>query len=285
MRKAENNRKKLRAILESRKTLVVPGAYDPISAMLVERAGFQAAYIGSYATAAAGFGMPDVGLVTMAEMAAYAKRIADAVDIPVIADGENGWNNAANIWRTIRSFEQAGVCGIHIEDHEFGKHAAVPQVLISSEQMVQKIRAALDAREHPDFLIIARTDAAWAFNDIDEAVRRLNAFTDAGADLVMAAGLDPKVLAGLRSQIKGKIVITDTPGRTVADEEAAGADVVLYYGFSLYAAYQGVKTALAAFMQTRNVDNMPQVRSCIAEFEKFIGYPEFSERAKKYGLA
>ena len=71
----------------------------------------------------------------------------------------------------------------------------------------------------------------------------------------------------------------------MADEEAAGADVVLYYGFSLYAAYQGVKTALAAFMQTRNADNMPQVRSCIAEFEKFIGYPEFSERAKKYGLA
>ena len=97
--------------------------------------------------------------------------------------------------------------------------------------------------------------------------------------------MDPKVLAGLRSQIKGKIVITDTPGRTVADEEAAGADVVLYYGFSLYATYQGVKTALAAFMQTRNADNMPQVRSCIVEFKKFIGYPEFSERAKKYGLA
>jgi methylisocitrate lyase len=285
MGKSENNRKKLRKMLESGKTLIVPGACDPISALLVERAGFQAVYIGSYATAAAGFGMPDVGLVTMGEMAAYAKTITDAVDIPVIADGENGWNNAANIWRTIRSFEQAGVCGIHIEDHEFGKHAPVPQVLTSRENMVQKIRAALDAREDINFLIIARTDAAWAFNDVEEAVSRMNAFTDAGADMVMAAGLDPNVLAGLRSRIKGKIMITDTPGRSVADEESAGADVVLYYGFSLYAAYHGVKTALDTFMQTRNADDIEQVRGCIAEFENFIGYPEFSDRAKKYGLA
>ena len=285
MKKAETNRNKLRDMIESGKTLIVPGAYDPMSAMLVERAGFQAVYIGSYATAAAGYGMPDVGLVTMEEMAAHAKRIADAVDIPVLADGENGWNNAANIWRTIRSFEQAGVCGIHIEDHEFGKHADVPQVLIPCEQMVQKIRAALDAREDANFLIIARTDAAWAFNDIEEAVRRMNAFTAAGADLVMAAGLDPKVLAGLRSQIKGKVMITDTPGRSVADEENAGANVVLYYGLSLYAAYHGVKTALEDFKRTGNADQIPQLRGSIAEFESFIGYSEFSAQAKKYRLA
>jgi 2-methylisocitrate lyase-like PEP mutase family enzyme len=285
MSKADNNREQLRAMLASGKTLVVPGAYDAMSAKLVERAGFPVVYIGSYATAAAGFGLPDVGLVTMDEMAAHAKRVADAVDIPVIADGENGWNNAANIWRTIRSFEQAGVCGIHIEDHEFGKHADVPQVLLSCEQMVQKIRAALAAREHPDFLIIARTDAAWAFGDIEDAIARMNAFTAAGADLVMAAGLDPKVLAGLRAQINGKIVITDTPGRSVVDEEAAGADVVLYYGLSLYAAYHGVKSALDGFTRTRNADAIAPVRGGIAEFEEFIGYPEFGAQAKKYGLA
>jgi methylisocitrate lyase len=89
----------------------------------------------------------------------------------------------------------------------------------------------------------------------------------------------------LRSRIKGKIMITDTPGRSVADEEAAGADVVLYYGFSLYAAYHGVKTALDAFTRTRNADDIPQVRGGIAEFENFIGYPDFNARAKKYGLA
>jgi methylisocitrate lyase len=176
------------------------------------------------------------------------------------------------------------VCGIHIEDHEFGKHADVPQVLLSCEQMVQKIRAALDAREDANFLIIARTDAAWAFNDVEDAIVRMNAFSEAGADLVMSVGIDPKRLKDVRARIKGKMVITDTPGRSVADEEAAGADVVLYYGLSLYAAYFGVKAALDEFKHTRNADAEVDRRTDIAEFEKFIGYPEFNARAKKYRL-
>ena len=102
--------------------------------------------------------------------------------------------------------------------------------------------------------------------------------------MVFAAGLDPPVLAGLRSRVKGKIVITNRPGRSVADEELAGADVVLYYGFLVYAAYHGVKTALDTLMRTRNAGDIVQVRASIAEFESFIGYPGFSERAKKYGL-
>lgn len=284
MTKAATNRKKLRALLASGKTLVLPGAHDAVSAMLIERAGFPAVYIGSYATAAAGFGLPDVGLLTMEETAAHAKRVADAVAIPVLADGENGWNNAANIWRTVRAFEQAGVCGIHIEDHEFGKHAEVPQVLLPTEQMVQKIRAALEAREDENFLIIARTDAAWAFGDIEDAIARTNAFSEAGADLVMPVGIDPKRLKDVRARIKGKVAITDTPGRSVADEEAAGADIVLYYGMSLYAAYFGVKAALDDFAHARNADAVADRRKDIAEFEKFIGYPDFSARAKKYGL-
>src|SRR3954453_21540307 len=240
MTKAENSRKTLKELVEAGGTLVVPGAHDPVSAMLVERAGFPAVYVGSYATAAARLGMPDVGMVTMEEMVAHAKGIADAVNIPVIADGENGWNNAANIWRTIRSFEQAGVCGIHIEDHEFGKHAPVPQVLASSEQMVQKIRASLEAREDDNFLIIARTDAAWALNDVDEAVSRMNAFTDAGADMVMAAGLDPAVLAGLRSRIKGKIIITDTPGRSIRSRKTP-APAELYRLSGIYCTSQKIR--------------------------------------------
>src|SRR5689334_2912953 len=201
----------------------------------------------------------------MEEMAAYAKRIADAVDVPVLADAENGWSNAANLWRTVRSFEQAGVCGIHIEDHEFGKHADVPQVLLSTGEMVQKIRAAVDAREDENFLIIARTDAAWAFDDVEDAIARMNAFTAAGADLVMPVGIGPKKLKGLRARIQGKLVTTDTPKRSVADEEAAGVDVVLYYGMSLYAAYAGVASTLEAFKRTRDAD-AAHLRDDIAAF-------------------
>jgi methylisocitrate lyase len=220
----------------------------------------------------------------MEEMAAHAKRVADAVAIPVIADAENGWNNAANIWRTVRAFEQAGVCGIHIEDHDFGKHADVPQVLLSTDEMVQKIRAALDAREDENFLIIARTDAAWAFKDVEDAITRMNAFTAAGADLVMPVGISPMKLKGVRARIEGKLVTTDTPGRSIADEEAAGVNIVLYYGLSLYAAYAGVSAALDAFKRTRDAD-AAHVRDGIAEFEDFMGYADFAARAKKYGLA
>lgn len=285
MGKAADNRKNLKDLIWAGGTLVVPGAYDPVSAKLIEQAGFPAVYVGSYATAAARLGMPDVGMVTMEEMAAHAKAVADAVDIPVLADAENGWNNAANIWRTIRSFEQAGICGVHIEDHEFGKHAPVPQVVAPLEQMLQKVRAALEARDDANFLVIARTDVIWAKNDLEEGLRRLNAFTEAGADVVMASGLDPKRLGDIRSRIKGKVLVTDTPGYSIEDEEKAGADIVLYYGFTLLAAYDGVRKALAAFKDSRSADAVPGVRETVQGFEDFIGYPEFTDRAKRYGLA
>jgi methylisocitrate lyase len=284
MSKAGERRIALKTMIAAGKTLALPGVHDCISAKLAEQAGFPAIYVGSYATCASGFGLADVGAVTMDEMGAYAKRIVDAVDVPVLADGENGWNNPANIWRTVQTFEQAGVCGIHIEDHEFGKHAPVTQVLATPEQMVQKVRAALDAREDENFLIIARTDAAWVSDDIEDAIRRMNLFTEAGADLVMAPGLEPQKLATIRSRIKGRIVLVDTPGCSVSDEERAGADVVLYYGFTLYAAYDSVKRALDAFATTRNAVAVPGVRDQITAFEDFIGYPEFAERARRYKI-
>jgi methylisocitrate lyase len=284
MSKAGERRIALKKLIGSGKTLVLPGVHDAVSAKLAEQAGFPALYVGSYATAAAGFGEPDVGILTMDEMAAYAKRVVEAVDVPVLADGENGWANAANIWRTVRAFEQAGVCGIHIEDHEFGKHAPVTQVLATPEQMVQKVRAALDAVEDENNHLRERTDAAEVTEEIEDANRRMNLFTEAGADLVMAPGLEPQKLATIRSRIKGRIVLVDTPGCSVTDEKRAGADVVLYYGFTLYAAYDSVKRALDAFATTRNADAVPGVRDQITAFEDFIGYPEFAERARRYKI-
>jgi methylisocitrate lyase len=278
----QHQRETLKRLIIEGKTLIVPGAYDPLTARLVERAGFPAVYVGSYATAAVKLGMPDVGIVTMTEMIDHARAVANSVDIPVLADAENGWNNAANIWRAVREFEQAGICAIHIEDHERGKHTNVSPVIASVDQVVGKIRAALDARQDPNFLIIARTDVPWATKDIENAVARMNAFTEAGADLVMAAGMSPDILKDIRSRLHGKVVITDTPGYSAADEEAAGANIVLYYGFCLYAAYDAVSRALDSFRKVRDAGKVPQVRERIAEFEKFAGYPEFSERAKKY---
>jgi 2-methylisocitrate lyase-like PEP mutase family enzyme len=218
-------------------------------------------------------------------MVEHAGAVVDAVDIPVLADAENGWNTAPNIWRTIHAFEKAGVSGIHIEDHEFGKHTSLAPVIASREAALAKLRAAMEARRDPNFLIIARTDAIYPLQDIEEGISRLNAYTDAGADLVMAPGLDPGTLKSMRHRIKGKLVTTDMPGFFREEEVKAGVDIVLYYGFTLYAAYAGVRAALAQFKQTGSADLVPTVRGEIQNFEDFMGYAAFTQRAKSAGIS
>jgi 2-methylisocitrate lyase-like PEP mutase family enzyme len=282
---AAKRRIALRKLLETGRTLAVPGAYDAVSAALVQAAGFAAVYVGSYATAASRLGQPDVGIVSLPEMAAHAQSVVDAVNVPVIADFEDGFGKPPNLWRSVREFERAGVSAIHIEDHVHGKHTDLQRVIRPLPQMLDRLKATLDAREDANMLVIARTDAAWLDRDPTEAVDRMNAFLEAGADMVFPAGMQPDRLGAVRRQIKGKVVVTNFRGVSVADEEVAGADVVLYYGFCLYAAFRGVQTALAAFASERDFNKVPAVVGSIDEFERFIGYAGFAERARKYGLA
>jgi methylisocitrate lyase len=275
----------LRTLLAEGKTLLVPGCFDGLSAKLVEATGFPVAYIGSYATSASRLGLPDAGLVSQTEMVAHAQSITNCVSIPVIADAENGFHNAANIWQTVRAFENAGVSGIHIEDHEFGKHTDVEPVLLPLEQMVQKIRAAVEAREDENFLIIARTDAFWAWKDADEVVRRLNAFAAAGADMVFPAGMPVHELQPVRTRIDGKVVITNRQGASIRDEQAAGANMVLYYGQTLHAAFHAIQGMLLRLKETGDAKSVAHALANAEEFEHFIGYPEFVQKARRYGLA
>ena len=276
-------RRDLRALLATGRTLVAPGASDALSARLVEAAGFPLVYIGSYATAASRFGLADVGLLALPELVEQARTIADAVSIPVIADAEGGFNDAANIWRTVRAYEQAGVSAIHIEDHAFGKHADVPQRLRPREEAVGRLKAALDARTDPGFLVIARTDAAWALDDPVEAVLRMQAFAEAGADLVFPTGMTPPQVLAVREKIGKPIVTVDTPGYGFEDEEAAGISIVLYYGLSVCVQYAAVKAALEALRTARHGDRVPGWRENVAELEQFLGYNEFAARVLKYG--
>jgi 2-methylisocitrate lyase-like PEP mutase family enzyme len=246
---------------------------------LIEAAGFPAVYIGSYATAASRFGLPDVGALSLDELVAQAKTVCDAVDIPVLADAEGGFHHPANMWRTVRAFEDAGVCAIHIEDHAFGKHADVPQRLLTLEKTVARLRAAFEARRDKDFLIVGRTDAHWALGDTEEAIRRANAFTDIGCDLVFLTGFTPSLLKANRARIKGRVMLVDTPGEPVAAEREAGASVVLYYGFGLLAAYASVKQALEEFKRTQNADH---VRAATLDLERFLGYAHFAAQARRY---
>ena len=175
----------LRELIQKPEILVAPGAYDAFSARLIEAAGFDAVYMTGFGTAAGIFALPDIGLLTMTEMVENAGRIADSVEIPVIADADTGYGNHLNVIRTVEEYERAGVAGIQIEDEESPKRVGhmAGQKIIPIQEMVAKLRAAVKARYNRDTVIIARTDAISA-TGFDEAIKRGNIYRDAGADLL-----------------------------------------------------------------------------------------------------
>jgi len=165
--------------------IIAPGAYDAWSARLIEKAGFSAVYMTGYGVSASVLGKPDIGLLTMSEMVTQAKNIASAVDIPLIADGDNGYGGTLNVIRTVQEYEQAGVAAIQLEDQVFPKrcgHMEGKQI-ISKDEMIAKIKAAVYARQLEDFVIIARTDAR-AINGFEDALDRVKNYVEAGADVI-----------------------------------------------------------------------------------------------------
>ena len=180
---------KLRQLLKSNSLIVAPFILNAFHAKIAESVGLNAVYMtGSGTSAERGF--PDVGLLTMTEMVSNAKYIAGAVDIPVICDADTGYGNPLNVQRTIREYEAAGVAGVHIEDQLFPKKCGffAGKQVIPQEEAVQKIKAALDARVDPDFVIIARCDA-YAVTGWEDTIERCNAYMEAGADLVFVDGI------------------------------------------------------------------------------------------------
>ena len=281
---AAERRKHLKSLIDAGQTLIVPGAFDCVSAKLIEQANFPAVYVGSFATAASRLGQPDIGVSTLDDLVSHAQSVVNAVSVPVIADAEGGLHKAPNIWRTIEAFERAGVAAIHIEDHIAGKHTKYPRQLRAIKDMTNIIKAAVDARSDPNFLIIARTDIAWVNDDPALAVERANAYTLTGADLVFPAGFAPKRLKAVRDQIQGRVVMTNWKDASVKDEEDAGLSIVIYYGFCLYAAYHGMAKALEALNKNGNWNKMAEITGSIEPFDELISADDFEARAGKYGL-
>jgi len=264
------------------KALVIPGAYDAFSAMLVQAAGYPAVYVGSYATAAAGFGLPDVGVLTLDELARHARSVSGAVNVPVIADAEGGFFDPANIWRTVHAFEDAGVAAIHIEDHAGGKHTNLKQELIPLELMLQRLRAALDARRNPDFIIIARTDAIWATHNVDECVTRLKAFAQIGITHFFANGADPATLREIKKQVPGKYIVINLPSVRNRDEWDGAADIVIDYAFCLLAVSKALQVALNQYKSSPDAIHSDALIEDFEAFEHRLGYTAFTERALHY---
>ena len=278
---AEEKRIRMKELLLSDECVPLVGTHDVMSARVVEEAGFQAAFVGSYTTAASLFGFPDVVNVSLTEMVFHAKNIANSIDIPLICDGENGFTHAANIWRTIKEFEEAGVAGIHIEDHEFGKHTNLPPVLLSPEQMCGKIKAACDARKDKNFLILARTDAAWATKDMDEVVRRANMYLEAGADAAFLATGGNPITKEVRDRINGPVVKT-VSRMSLAEETACGFNLSVYWPMTLYASLIACQEACAKLKETNDYYQLGKYVFDEPAFNKYVRFDEFKERVRKY---
>jgi methylisocitrate lyase len=245
----------LKKLILDREILVMPGAYDATSARIVEKAGFKAVTIGGYPASASLLGKPDLSLLTLPEMVNHTRNIVEAVNIPVFADGNTGHGGVLNVIRTVREFEKAGAAGVFIEDQVFPKrcgHMEGKQV-VEVEEMVAKIKAAVDARQDPDFVIMARTDALAVYG-IDEAIKRANKYREAGADLIFVEAPTTKEqmyritheidAPNLAIQIEGG----KTPILTVKELEEIGYSVVVYPISALYAAAWAVKKVMEELM-------------------------------------
>ena len=225
----------LRNLLREQGIIMAPGAYDCLTARIIEAAGFPAVYMTGAGTSVATLGYPDLALATMGEMVGNAADIAATVSTPVIADADTGYGGILNIQRTIRQYQRAGVAGIHIEDQEFPKRCGHldNKRVIGIPEMVGKIRAAVDARTDDDFVIIVRTDAL-AVTGWDDTMRRCEAFTKAGADVLFVEAIRSpeeaeRVVASVELPLLYNYVETGkSPLFTAGELEELGFKIVIY---------------------------------------------------------
>jgi carboxyvinyl-carboxyphosphonate phosphorylmutase len=240
---------KLKELIQKPGILVAPGAYDAMSAKIIEAAGFNAVYMTGFGTAAGIFGLPDIGLITMTEMVENAKRIADSVRIPVIADADTGYGNHLNVIRTIEEYERAGIAGIQIEDQVSPKRCGhmEGQKIVPVHEMVAKLRAAAKVKSNEDTVIIARTDAISA-SGFDEAIRRGNIYRENGADLLfIEAPTTREQLENIPKLINAPVLVNvapKTPYMNVKEYEAFGYAMAIYPAISLTAAFAAIKEKL-----------------------------------------
>jgi carboxyvinyl-carboxyphosphonate phosphorylmutase len=271
--------------------VLAPGAYDALSARLVEQAGFDVVYMTGFGTTAALLGRPDVGLLSGSEMVANAARLVAAVDLPVIADADTGYGNAINVVHTVRAFEQAGVAGIHLEDQVMPKKCGhmSGKAVISAEEMVGKLRAAVAARGDPDFVIIARTDSA-ATHGLDEALHRAQAYAHAGADLLFVeAPTSTEDITRLATELRGLAPLVfnwaeggRTPPLTLEHITELGFAVVLFPIGTLLAATAAIRDLLARLRADGTpASALPELAS-FTEFTDLIGLEEINQLEQQF---
>lgn len=270
----------------------MPGAYDTLSAMLIEEAGFRAVQCSGFGIAASHLGLPDIGILGFREMLDRTRVICRAVDIPVMADGDTGFGDAATTFHVVQEFEAAGAAGINLEDQVMPKRCGhfTGKEVIPLDEMVGKVRAAVAARTDADFVINARTDALQPLG-VDEAIRRGNAYAEAGATLIFVDGIETadevrRVIREIAAPVSINMVEGGrTPLFTFAELEALGAARVSCPVTTILAAMQGVRSALAALKGDAAPATRPELLAGFGEIKTILGTDRFDDLGARFGTA
>lgn len=279
----------LRRLLAQDRLLVAPGVYDGLSARIAEQAGFEVLYVSGGAVARS-MGVPDVGLVSLAETARRLEEIREVTSLPLVADADTGYGNEINVIRTIRMLERAGAAAVHLEDQVTPKKCGHYQgkEVVDAEEMVRKIRAALDARQDPDFLVIARTDAL-AVLGLDEAIRRARRYAEAGAGMIFVeAPRSEEELERIAQELAGIPLLVNmfhggkTPLVPAARLEAMGYRLMIVPSDLQRAAIYGMQRAARLLRQRGDTAPMAGEMAGFAERDEIVGLPEVEALETRY---
>ena len=280
---------RLKELILAPEILVMPGAHDSLVARIIEQMGFQAVTLGGYPATANLLGKPDVSLLTMTEMVEYTRRICGAVDIPVFTDGDTGYGNVTNVYRTVREMQLAGAAGMFIEDQVFPKrcgHMEGKQV-IPAEEMMAKIKAALDARTDPDFILMARTDALAVYG-IEEAIRRGNLYRETGADLIFIEA--PQTIEDMKRinrEINAPTLANNVEGGKspllIAKAlESIGYNVAVFPISSTYCIAKAVTDLMKELKEKGTTESFLDRMITFTSFNELVGLPDLRKREEDY---
>ena len=294
LRSRPNGPALLRALLAdaaaAKQPLVLPGCYDALGARMIEQAGFDAAYMTGFGTTASLLGRPDVGLLGLTEMVDNARRIASAIDLPVVADADTGYGNQINVIRTVQEFERSGVAGVHIEDQVLPKkcgHMENKQV-VDGPEFFAKIEAAASARQNPDFVLISRTDAR-APHGLDEAIKRAHGCLDAGADVLFVEALQGvDEIERVASEFAGVPLLFNwaeggkTPPLTYDEIAELGFAMIIMPIGTMLAATQAMQGFLAKLKLDGTPAGFADELMGFTEFTDTIGLPEIVDLEQRF---
>ena len=278
-----------RQIEDKKKIMVLPGVFDALSARIAEKVGFNAIFQTGYGSAATLLGMPDYGFLNAGETIDNARRIMRAVNIPVIVDIDTGYGNPLNVWRLVRDLQSLGAAGIFLEDQVWPKRCGhmIGKEVVSKDDYIMKLKAALEAREDKDFLIVARTDARAPLG-LDEAIERGRAYYKAGADVIfIEAPRSTEELKRIAKEIDAPLVANMieeglTPNLPSKDLLKMGYRIVVFPLSGLYAATFAIKQV---FLELKNSGATQQARRMMVtfkDFNKFVDLQKYAALEKKY---